>query len=219
LPNSHVSNLENPQNLVGKTIKTVVLEVNRELRKVIFSQKQVLGIKDFKKYVKDLKLGQKIEAKITNISTFGIYLSIPTSNSIDIEGFVHISEISWENIVEVPENFEISQKIEAVIAGFDEDSRRVLLSIKRLLADPFEQKMKEFSEDKKLKANVIKIISSGVLLDLGEGITGIIKKDKIPANVSYKEGQSVEATVSSIDKKRHRVVVAPILKEKPIGYR
>ncbi len=39
LPNSHASTLENPQNLIGKNIKTVILELNRELHKIIFSQK------------------------------------------------------------------------------------------------------------------------------------------------------------------------------------
>ena len=81
------------------------------------------------------------------------------------------------------------------------------------------QKFDEFTPDKKLKAKVTKIISTGVLLDLGEGITGLIKKEKIPVKTTYKEGQEIDVTVSAVDKKRHRVEVAPVLTEKPIGYR
>ena len=66
---------------------------------------------------------------------------------------------------------------------------------------------------------VIKIISTGVLLDLGDNITGLIKKEKIPVKTTYKEGQEVNVTVSSVDKKKHRVEVAPVLTAKPIGYR
>ena len=218
LPNSHISNLENPGDLIGKKIKTVVLEANRELRKIIFSQKQVLGIDDFKKSVKGLKEGQEIEAVITNIASFGIFLSVSVEKRV-VEGFIHASEISWENITNVPEEFKVGRKLKAVVTGFDEESRRVQLSVKRLTPDPFEEKIKEFTEDKKIKASVTKIISSGILLDLGEGIMGIIKKEKIPANVTYKEGQEIEVTVSGVDKKRHRVDVAPVLLEKPIGYR
>ena len=58
-----------------------------------------------------------------------------------------------------------------------------------------------------------------MLLDLGEGITGMIKKEKIPVKTTYKEGQEVDVTVSSVDKKRHRVEVSPVLVAKPIGYR
>lgn len=240
LPNSHISNLENPLGLIGKNIKTVILEVNRELHKIIFSQKQVLGIDDFKKYVKDLKIGQQIDSIITNITSFGIFISIPVISvgsfrsgrqtpltersdgareSIFVEGFIHSSEISWEPISNIGEFFEVGAKIKTVIIGFDDDSRRVLLSIKRLTPDPLEQKLKEYSVDKKIKGEVTKIVPAGVLIDLGEGIVGIIKKDKIPPNVSYQEGTKLDVTVSSIDKKKHRVVLTPVLLEKPIGYR
>ena len=219
LPNSHISTLENPQNLIGKNIKTVVLELNRELHKIIFSQKQALGVDDFKKYTQNLKIGQKIDAIISSVASFGIFLSIPIGDKEFVEGFIHISEVSWETISDLSKTFEVSQKVNAVIIGFDEDSRRVNLSIKRLTADPLEQRLKEYSIDKKIKGKVIKIISTGVLLDLGDGVSGIIKKDKIPPKVSYREGLLADVIVSGIDKKRHRVVVVPVLLEKPIGYR
>lgn len=219
LPNSHSSTLENPQTLIGKNIKTVIFELNRELHKIIFSQKQVLGIDDFKGYVKDLKVGQKIDAIISNITLFGIFLSIPVGGSTFAEGFVHLSEVSWERISDIPQNFKVSQKIKAVIIGFNEDSRRIDLSIKRLTVDPWEQKLEEYSIDKKIKGEVVEITSAGVILDLGVGFVGIIKKDKVPPSVSYKEGMFLDVVVSSIDKKRHRVVLTPVLLEKPIGYR
>lgn len=219
LPNSHASALENPQNVIGKNIKTVILELNRELHKIIFSQKQVLGIDDFNKSLKGFKIGQKIDAIISNITSFGMFLLIQQKDREPIEGFIHLSEISWENVSNIADNFKISENLEAVIIRFDEDSRRVLLSIKRLTANPLEAKLQEYTIDEKIKGEVIKAISTGVLLDLGEGIVGIIKKDKIPPNVSYKEGALVDVVVSKIDNKRHRVLLTPVLLEKPIGYR
>lgn len=240
LPNSHTSSLENPQGLIGKKIKVVLLELNRKLNKIIFSQKQVMTASDFQKLIKNFKVGQKIDAIISNVAPFGVFLSIPvdpegssrsgrqtplTERSDGAgsgkltEGFIHISEISWENVENISETFKIGDKVTGVITGFDKDSRRVNLSIKRLQEDPFEKKLNEFTVDKKVKGKVTKIISSGVLLDLSDNIVGFIKKDKIPVNTSYKEGQEIEVMVSAVDKKRHRVEVAPVLKAKPIGYR
>jgi small subunit ribosomal protein S1 len=219
LPNSHTSSLENPNNLIGKKIKVVVLELNRELNKIIFSQKQVMGPADFQKLIKDLKVGQKIDAVVSNVAPFGVFLSIPVEDSKLAEGFVHISETSWENVENLTDLFKIGDKMTGVVIGFDRESRRVNLSLKRLSADPSEEKLKEFTIDKKLKAKVTKVISSGVLLDLGNNITGLIKKEKIPVATIYKEGQEVEVTVSSVDPKRHRVEVAPVLLRKSIGYR
>ena len=219
LPNSHTSSLENPQGLIGKKIKVVVLELNRELNKIIFSQKQVMGPADFQKLIKNLKIGQKIDAVVSNVAPFGIFLSIPVDDSKLAEGFVHISEISWENVENLNDLFKIGDKITGIVIGFDKDSRRVNLSVKRLTVDPFEKKLDEFTVDKKLKVKVIKIISSGVLLDLGDNIAGFIKKEKIPVKTIYKEGEEIAVTVSAVDKKRHRVEVSPVLAAKPIGYR
>ncbi len=219
LPNSHTSSLENPQGLIGKRIKVVVLELNRELNKIIFSQKQVMGPSDFQKLIKNLKVGQKIDAVVSNVAPFGVFLSIPVDDNKLAEGFIHISETSWENVENINDLFKIGDKITGVVVGFDKESRRVNLSLKRLAADPFEQKLDEFVIDKKLKATVTKVISTGVILDLGDNVNGFIKKEKIPVKTTYKEGETLDVTVSSVDKKRHRVEVAPVLKAKPIGYR
>ena len=219
LPNSHTSSLENPQGLIGRKIKVVVLELNRELNKIIFSQKQVMGPADFQKLIKNLKIGQKIDAVVSNVAPFGVFLSIPIDSGKLAEGFIHISESSWENVENIADVYKIGDKVTGVVIGFDKDSRRVNLSIKRLTSDPFEKKLDEFTVDKKVKATISRVISSGVLLDLGENISGFIKKEKIPVKISYEEGQEIDVMVSSVDKKRHRVEVVPVLKEKPIGYR
>jgi small subunit ribosomal protein S1 len=219
LPNSHTSSLENPQGLIGKKIKVVVLETNRELNKIIFSQKQVMGPADFQKLIRNLKVGQKIDAVVSNVAPFGVFLSIPVDDKKLAEGFVHISETSWENVQNLSDLFKLGDKITGVVIGFDKESRRVNLSVKRLLADPFEKKLDEFTVDKKIKGKVTKVISSGVILDLADNISGFIKKEKIPVKTTYKEGQEVEVTVSLVDKRRHRVEVTPVLTAKPIGYR
>jgi small subunit ribosomal protein S1 len=225
LPNSHTSSLENPLGLIGKKIKVVVLELNRQLNKIIFSQKQVMGPADFQKLIKNLKTGQKIDAVISNVAPFGVFLSIPVDDSTPTgagklaEGFIHISEISWENVENLNDLFKIGDKISGIVTGFDKESRRVNLSLKRTKIDPFEKKMDEFTVDKKIKGKVTKIISTGVLLDLGDNIIGLIKKEKVPVKTIYKEGQEIEVTVSTVDKKRHRIEVSPVLLRKSIGYR
>lgn len=219
LPNSHISFLENPQNLIGKTVKVMALELNRPLHKIIFSQRQVLSVGDFEKLILDIKAGQKIDAKISNIAPFGIFVTMQVRSTSYVEGFIHISEVTWQPITDISEKFRVGQEITAVIIGFDKESRRVNLSIRKLTENPLEKRLEEFPLDKKITAKVLKITPSGVLFDLGEGLVGIIKKDKIPANVSYKEGIEVQLLASSVDKKRHRVVLSPVLLEKPIGYR
>lgn len=218
LPNSQVSFLEGNQNLNGKTLQVCVIELNRDLRKIIFSQKATVGSQDFEKATKNLKKGDKIEAIISNVAPFGIFSLIQNQDNQKVEGFVHISEISWEKVDSIPQSFEQGLKIQTEVLGMDKEAKRVNLSIKRLTKNPFEEKLKEFTPDKKVTVTVSRVLSSGLIVDLGGGIEGFIKKEKIPPTVTYTQGSSLEATVLEVDKKQ-RVILAPVLKEKPIGYR
>lgn len=217
LPNSQASFLNAQADLPGKSIKASVIELNRPAKKVIFSQKTAMGGQEFDKATQNIKRGQKAGCVISNITPFGIFCLIESEGQ-NVEGFIHISEISWEKLQTVPQNFKQGDKIEAEVLSVDRDSKRVTLSVKRLTQNPYEEKLKEYTPEKKVTGTVIKILSNGVTIDLGEGIEGFIKKEKIPPTLKFSEGASIEATVLEIDRKQ-RVVLAPVLKEKPIGYR
>ncbi|MGA2911672.1 MAG: S1 RNA-binding domain-containing protein [Candidatus Levyibacteriota bacterium] len=219
LPNSQTTFLQNAQELVGKEIKVTVIELSRPLRKVIFSQKATVAAEDFVKATNSLKVGQEVEATISNVAPFGIFLLMELSDKSVVEGFVHISEISWEKLATIPESYKAGDKIKAKIIGFDRESKRVNLSIKALTADPFAEKLKSYSPDQRVSGSVSKVLSSGVLVNLEKGIEGFIKKEKIPVTVTYSEGSQITATVVEVDNKRHRVILVPVLTEKPMGYR
>ena len=94
LPQSHVSQADLS---AGQTIKVTVLELNRKDNKIIFSQKPSLTDEDFAKAVKGLKLGDKVKATVTNVSSFGIFAKIEANGTV-LEGFIHISEVAWEKV-------------------------------------------------------------------------------------------------------------------------
>jgi small subunit ribosomal protein S1 len=219
LPNSQTVFLENSGNLVGHTIKVLIIELNKPLKKVIFSQKATASSADFDKAVKSLKIGQKVEATIANIAPFGIFTTINVDKDNIVEGFVHISELSWEKVAVIPDTFKANDKIEVQIVNLDRDAKRVNLSIKKLVKDPFEEKLKAYKLDQKVTGIVSKVISSGVVVGLDDGVEGFIKKDKIPPTMTLKEGSSVNTTVSEVDVRKHRVVLIPVLTEKPLMYR
>ena len=214
LPNSQAILSDAPQSFVGKKIEVLVLELNRELHKIIFSQKAAFGDEDFKIVSDAVKPGEIVDALVSSNTPFGIFVSVGK-----LEGFIHLSELSWEKTETAENYFKIGEKIRAQVVGIDKDAKRVNLSIKRMTKDPFEDTAKQYSVDKKVRGVIKQISSLGLTLDLGEGVEGLIKKDKIPPSSKYSVGDEVEATVSEIDIKRHRIILSPVLKEKPIGYR
>lgn len=227
LPQSHTTYA--PQDVsIGSPIKASVLEINREENKIIFSQKTKMSDEDFDRAMKKFKVGQKVEATIANITPFGLFVTIgdpSDSSGQGLEGFIHISEVSWERQEDLSQLYTAGQKVAAVIARFDKETRRINLSIKKLTEDPFEETIKEFPVDKKVSGKVVKVDAQGVIVEMGppassgQAVEGIIKKDKIPPTMTFAVGQEVSVTVSEHDKRKHKIVLTPVLKEKPIGYR
>lgn len=226
LPNSQVSFSENLQDLTNQKIEASVLELNKETHRIIFSQKTVLGTEEFEKAMKTFKKGQKINSIVSNITPFGVFVSIPIDAEKTgqgqkkyVDGLVHISEISWDKVSNLEEMFKQGDQLEVIIIDFDSQTKRVNLSLKRKTIDPFEEIAKKYSVDKKVTAKVLKIISSGVILEIEEGIEAFLRKEKIPPTVVYKEGDEIKATIIEVDAKKHRISVVPVLLEKPIGYK
>lgn len=215
LPNSQAQITDDATN---KKIDAYVIELAKDTKRIIFSQKPPMSKEDFEKAVSKFKIGQIVDATVTTAAAFGIFVVVKSGNT-QLDGLVHVSEISWENGDEELANFSGGQTIAAQIIGFDSDAKRLDLSIKQQTPDPFEELMKQYTVDQKITGQVTKVAQNGVNIQLENGVEGFIRKDKIPPNVAYKQGQEITATVSEIDKRKHRLVLAPVLKEKPIGYR
>lgn len=217
LPQSHTSQEVTP----GQKLKASVLELNRKDNKIIFSQKATMSDDEFAAAMKQFKPGEKVEVTIVNITPFGLFVSFPhmKKDSAAIEGFIHISEIAWEKVTDLAGMFSVGQKMEAAILRFDAETKKINLSVKRLTQDPFEELLAQFPVDKKVNGTVLKVEEAGVTLTLADEAEGFIRKDKIPPMTTYSVGQAVAATVSEHDKKRHKIILVPVLLEKPIGYR
>ncbi len=224
LPQSHISH-SSEGIAPGQQLQVTVLELNRKDNKAIFSQKKSLSAEDFGKLVKQFKVGEKVSVTITNVTPFGIFVALPVpkaeSDGNDLEGFIHISETSWDKVADITGTYSAGEKLEAVLTRFDAETRRVSLSIKRLTADPFEELMETYPVEKKVAGEVVRLEDGDVVLTINgdEAVEGVIKKDKIPPTTSYTIGQKVNLTISDYDKRKHRIIVAPILLEKPMGYR
>jgi small subunit ribosomal protein S1 len=220
LPQSHTSE----QGIApSQRIKVKVLELLRKDNKVIFSQKATMSEDDFAVVTKQFKVGEKVEVTVGNVTSFGVFVNLvlpkPTERLTTVEGFLHISEASWDKVDDLSDTFTPGQKVEMVVTRFDTDNRKINLSVKRLTADPFEELMEKYPVDAKVTGTVSKVEEAGVTIDLDEGIEGFVKKEKVPPGTSYTVDQSATFTVAEHDKKKHRLLLTPVLKEKPLMYR
>lgn len=221
LPQSHITYTTEGLH-GGQQTHAMVLEINRKDNKVIFSQKKTMSAEEFTKLSKKFKVGDKVKVTVTNVTPFGVFVALPVDKEDSgLEGFIHISETSWEKVQDIAGMFSAGDKIEAVLSKFDTDTKRVSLSIKRMTDDPFETLMEKYPVDKKVTGTVSRIADGDVIITLDEDgeVEGVLRKDKILPDVTYTQGQSVAVIIADYDKRRHQIILTPVLLEKPMGYR
>lgn len=208
LPASQVSLSQATQldNLIGKEIAVTIIEVDPAQNRLIFSQKVALS-EDIKEKLSQLKEGATVEGKIAAVLPFGIFVTLPGG----VEGLVHISEISWEKIEDPTSQFSTNQQVSAKVISTDQGSGRVNLSIRQLHPDPFTQKVKTLNPNDVVKAVITKVAGSGIFVDLGDGLEGLIHSSKQEADEGYEVGKEVTCLVDSIDTQKRRVNLAPFL--------
>lgn len=220
LPQSYTTSQQGSLS-VGKKVSVSIIELNKDDNKLIFSQKHAMSDEEFQSLISHLKVGQKISTKVLQVTTFGIFVSLPAKDDkhSSADGLIHISEVSWEKVEDLSGMFVPGQNIEAVIIGIDKEAKRIELSIKRLTSDPFEKLKEQFPLEKKVDGSVLRVEDGNIIIDLGDGVEGVIRKEKVPPTTTYAEGQTVSATVSAHDTRKRRIELSPILKEKPLMYR
>ena len=211
-----------PSPLIGTKLTVYVIESGRAAKKLIVSQKSPITTDDFTGITKDFKVGQKISATVSNSASFGVFVTIQLKENKFIDGLVHVSELGWDEKDQDPMAYTAGQPVQCLITGFDRESQRIELSMKKLTADPFQELLKGVEIDQNVSGVVTKVDDSGVTVDVevnGNTVEGFIKKEKIPPTVTYVVDQEISATVSQIDTKRHKLQLVPVLLRKTVGYR
>ena len=111
---------KNPQGLVGKYFKAIVLEVDRLQNKLILSEKEVSDaedIKNVKKILAKVKEGEIYDGEVTTVADFGCFVKIEVSKKAFVEGLVHISELSWGRVERVSDVVAKGDKVKVRVIG------------------------------------------------------------------------------------------------------
>ncbi len=210
----------NPDSLVGKRISVLVLEVDQEKNRLVFSERAVSEpdkISEERAAVEKIKTGDKFEAQIARVEPFGLFIRVDFDKGIALEGLVHISEVSWEKIRDLSKLYKTGQKINVCLVNKEND--KLQFSIKKLQDDPWATIEKKYPSETEIKGTVTQITSFGALVKLEPGIEGLIHISKIPPNVQLKEGEEVKCYIEHVDKNSRRLSLEMSLTEKSIIYK
>jgi len=188
---------------LGDQVDVMVLEIDEERRRISLGMKQCVG-NPWHEFAENHAKGQKVVGKIRSITDFGIFIGLDG----DIDGLVHLSDISWTSSgEEAVKQFKKGQEVEAVILAVDAERERISLGIKQLEGDTFASYCDQNPKGSVVAGTVVEVEAKSVLVDLTEDVQGVIRaseisEDKVDdASSHFKVGDEVEAKIINFDRK------------------
>ena len=176
----HVSDLSHgrvkkPADLVtiGQNLKVKITKIDTKSNRVSASIK-ALTEDPFKNIEKKYKVGESYEGIVTKIMDYGCFVKLEEG----LEGLIHSSELDWTNKnAKANKVLSVSQKIKFKIVNIDKDAKRISLSYKANLDNPWEKIKGEIGKETKIKINNI----------TEKAIFGELVESKLPGMLHYKE--------------------------------
>lgn len=207
IPSSQVapSFIAKMDELIGKNLSLQLIEVDPVANRLIFSQKAEVS-QETKKLLTDLKEGDKVSGKVSATLPFGVLVKLESG----VEGFVHISEASWERSDDATKLFELNQEVEAQVLSVDLVTGKLNLSLKVLQEDPFQKLVEKFSADDVVKATITSSSPSGVTVNL-DGVEATMPATAMEPGKVYQTGELITVLIDKVDKDRRKITVSPML--------
>ncbi|WP_022853349.1 30S ribosomal protein S1 [Thermodesulfatator atlanticus] len=205
---SWTKRIKHPRDMlsVGDKVEVVVLGVDEENRRISLSLKQVEP-NPWDVLVEQFSEGMVIEAPVKTVTDFGVFVEVMEG----IDGFIHVSDLSWGRIKHPGDLYKPGDTIQAAILKIDREKEKLALGVKQLTPDPWLSVPEKYPVGSVVTGKVSNVTDFGVFLELEEGVEGLIhvseisdKKVKTPVGM-FEPGQEVKAKVVKVEPEARRI--------------
>ncbi len=195
--------------MVGESMNVRVIEVDRERRRLILSER--MALQETRETLKDRLLDELTEGtvrtgRVTSLADFGAFVNIEGA-----DGLVHLSEISWDRIQHPNEVLKVGQEVKVKVISVDRDRKRIGLSMRQLQEDPWMQKVSFLKEGMLIEGTITHLTKFGAFARLNDDLEGLIHVSELseqrvahPKEVLH-EGEVVTLRVIKVDPERRRI--------------
>jgi len=203
--------LEKLKDYVGQTFRVKVIDVHEDENKLIVSEKAVWE-EEQQTVIAQYNVGDHIEGIVTAVADFGAFVKFPLEAADEasyLEGLVHISEIAWQRIDHPKDFVKVGDQVKAEIIGLE--GSKIFLSMKKLIANPWEHVAKQYTVGDKVEGKILKINPFGFFVELNKDIHGLAHISELSdkpvrdLNAIGKAGEVKTFTIVSIEPEKHRL--------------
>ncbi|WP_172200183.1 30S ribosomal protein S1 [Campylobacter sp. RM16188] len=170
--------------------------------------------------IKDgLEVGDTIKVIVSNIEPYGAFVDLGN----DIEGFLHISEISWDKNIKNPkDHISEGEELDVEVIEIDVKDRRLRVSLKNLLPKPFDEFKAKFKEGDVVKGTVTTVTNFGAFVKIG-AVEGLLHNEDASWDRNdkckdmFKVGDEIEVKIVKIDNAEQKISLSlKDLKQSPV---
>ncbi|MBC3803509.1 bifunctional 4-hydroxy-3-methylbut-2-enyl diphosphate reductase/30S ribosomal protein S1 [Acetobacterium fimetarium] len=211
----HVRYVKDLNTLIGEKVKGIIIDYNPKRRRAILSQKIILekDMKERREQLKEVKekrfaelnVDDIVKGVVKTITNFGIFVDLE-----GIDGFVHRSDLTWEKINEPKDIVEKGQEIEAKVIAKNDEDKKIKLSVKALLARPWDDFIANYHVDDEVEVTITNVLDFGAFAQIIPGVEGLIHVSEI----SYSRVESVASVLSPGDVLKVKIIGINAEKEK-----
>ncbi len=191
---------------VEKTIKAEIKELNPKERKLTLSLKALMN-DPWEDAEKKYPVGSVVHGVVTSIKPFGFFVKLEPG----VEGLVPVAEVFWGRQGKITDVISVGESVKVEVLSVDPEKRKILLSYKKTLGNPWEKIEEKYEAGNVVNGKILKVIPSGAIIELEEGITGFCNVSEISWNfvdnpeTVLKEGEKVKVYVLDVDKTNRKI--------------
>jgi small subunit ribosomal protein S1 len=195
---------------VGKTMDFKVVKINESIKNAVVSHKALIE-SDLEaqrsEIISRLEKGQVLEGTVKNITDFGAFLDLG-----GVDGLLYITDISWGRIKHPSDVLYNGQKLNVVVVDFNDDKKRISLSLKQLTSHPWDVLADDIQVGSVVEGKIVNIEDYGAFLEITPGVEGLIHVSEVswssqPINSRdfFQEGDTFSAKVVTIDREERKM--------------
>ncbi len=200
---------------VGDEVEVMVLDVDPERRRISLGMKQCSS-NPWDEFAATHKKGDVITGKIRSITDFGVFIGVDGG----IDGLVHLSDLSWEQPGEdAVAEYKKGDELTVIVLAVDAERERISLGLKQSSEDPFSAYVAEHGKGSSVTGVVIEVTAKGAVIELAENVEGYLRASEISrdriedARTVLKEGEQIEAKITSIERKDRKLSLSIKVRE------
>ncbi len=197
------------EDLVNKTVRFKVIEVNKQRRRAVGSIRAVLKEERKaaeEKFWAEAQEGEVRKGVVKSLMKFGAFVDIG-----GVDGMIHVSELSWNRIKDPSEVVSVGDEVEVTIKSLNPEKKQIALGYKKLEDNPWEIFKSKYSVESVAEVEIANFTDFGAFAHIIPGVDGLIHISQIankriskPADV-LTIGEKVNAMITEIDDERKRV--------------